>query len=636
MTVNTASPKTVLSPLKSKFSELSIRAKLAAVIALGFVATFAVCLSLMASNIRTIGFEQQIKNATLEADLLTGQMQAPIRFKDGDRLSEIFRPAVENDPGLMRIDIRHLSGDSLAQFERAPIELEGLETAIAATRETLNISTLQYADFFATVRPVLSKDGSALMGVAAYVWDTGTYLDSLVNQVLQVAGIGALVACVGFAGIFAVISRLVTRPVSKLSVAMEAVSDRQFDTAIPCTERNDEIGVMASTLETFRDRLAEEDRQNQKRHAEAALRQKLFHKLGDHMSQLAAGRTDCELSTDEFDGLDRDHVAICDSFNDVLSNLRMMLSTVFSTADSVRTSAQEISEVAEDQSRRSEAQAATLEESAAAIEDLNASVQTTAQLAADANERIAHNKRLAAAGGEVVDKTVKAMRDIEHSSQQITAITGVIDDIAFQTNLLALNAGVEAARAGETGRGFAVVASEVRALAQRASDSANEIKDLIKSSGAHVSEGSELANKAGAALSDIIDGVNHVSDLVSNIATGSREQATNLAEIKEGVTELDKVTQQNAAVIEESSAASRSLSNEAHRLTEALRQFEIDTVDLAVAEPGPAPYEDRDSGWGTGGGVETADIESQPKVVFSSRASNSQLAVAEDEGWDEF
>lgn len=636
MTVKTVSRKTVLSPLKSRFSGLSIRAKLAAVIALGFVATFAICLSLMASNIRTIGFAQQIKNATLEADLLTGQMQAPIRFKDGDRLSEIFRPAVENDPGLMRIDIQHVSGDSLAKFERTPIEMEGLQAAIAETRETRGISTLEHADLFATVRPVMSKDGAALMGVATYVWDNGAYLDSLVNQVLRVAAISALVACIGFAGIFAVISRLVTRPVSELSAAMEAVSDRQFDTVIPFTDRSDEIGVMASTLETFRDSLADEDRQNQKRHAEAALRQKLFHKLGDHMSQLAAGRTDCEMSTDEFDGLDRDHVAICDSFNDVLSNLRKMLSTVFSTADSVRTSAQEISEVAEDQSRRSEAQAATLEESAAAIEELNASVQTTAQLAADANERIAHNKKLAAAGGEVVDKTVKAMRDIEHSSQQITAITGVIDDIAFQTNLLALNAGVEAARAGETGRGFAVVASEVRALAQRASDSANEIKDLIKSSGAHVSEGSELANKAGAALSDIIDGVNHVSDLVSNIATGSREQATNLAEIKEGVTELDKVTQQNAAVIEESSAASRSLSNEARRLTEALRQFEIDADGLVVAEPAPTPDEGRDSGWNAAEEMAKEDPISQPRVVFSSRAGAAQLAIADDEGWDEF
>ena len=217
---------------------------------------------------------------------------------------------------------------------------------------------------------------------------------------------------------------------------------------------------------------------------------------------------------------------------------------------------------------------------------------------------------MAAAGGEVVALTVNAMKNIEESSQQITAIIGVIDDIAFQTNLLALNAGVEAARAGEAGRGFAVVASEVRALAQRASDSANEIKELILRSSEQVNEGSALANKAGASLNDIIDGVKRVSELVSLIATGSREQANNLAEIKESVGELDQVTQQNAAVIQETSAASQSLSEEAERVSAALQCFKIE-VD--------AP-QDTEAMW-------RADIDDNQEIPSVKPAGEAQFAT---------
>ncbi|WP_157084433.1 methyl-accepting chemotaxis protein [Sediminimonas qiaohouensis] len=359
--------------------------------------------------------------------------------------------------------------------------------------------------------------------------------------------------------------------------------------------------------------------------------------LGEGMSHLAAGRTDCPISVDEFASLDRNHVEICEDFNNVLVNLRDVLSTIVSTAESVRTSSREISDVAEEQSKRSEEQAAMLEESAAAIEELNTSVQKTAGLAADANEHIAENKKLAAAGGEVVNRTVKAMHDIEESSEQITAIIGVIDDIAFQTNLLALNAGVEAARAGESGRGFAVVASEVRALAQRASSSANEIKELILRSSGHVTDGSELANQAGAALSEIIDGVNHLSDLVSNIATGSREQAINLAEIKESVTSLDKVTQQNAVVIEESSSASRSLSNEAERMSNALRRFSVDdstsepTTDKARTDDRPNERDDPIVIAKT-----TNEPIAEPTLVFASQAKIGRMEANNQEDWHDF
>lgn len=632
MTVSDTSTHSVLARAQARLMALSIRSKLAAVIALGFFVTFAIAIFLITNNTRAIALDFHSKNELLLADLLAGQMQGPVQFKDGDRLADIYRPAVEKDNSLHWVEVIHVTGDSLSRFSRVDEAPSALETMVdAALTQKITVQRFD-GDVFLAVVPVIGKDGRSLLGVAAFAWNTGIFLNKLIDEILSAVAISAGIALIGLIGIVVLIARLVTQPIQALSLAMQTVSEHEFDTEIPNTNRRDEVGIMASKLAMFRDALAAEYEQHKRRSEEAALRQKLFHELSDRMSQLAAGQTDCPIDVDAFADLDRDHVEICENFNDVLSNLRGMLSTIVSTAESVRTSAQEISEVAEDQSRRSEAQAATLEESAAAIEELNSSVQKTAGLAADANDRIVHNKKLAAAGGEVVDKTVKAMRDIEHSSLQITAIIGVIDDIAFQTNLLALNAGVEAARAGESGRGFAVVASEVRALAQRASDSANEIKELIIRSGEHVTEGSELANQAGVALHDIIDGVNHVSDLVSEIASGSSEQAVSLSEIKEGVIELDKVTQQNAAVIEESSAASRSLSNEASRMTDALKQFDIDGAGETAALRAEGDRPNR-SDWD----AEMLATQSlpAPKVIFASKVGSAKQAIVDD-GWHEF
>ena len=223
-----------------------------------------------------------------------------------------------------------------------------------------------------------------------------------------------------------------------------------------------------------------------------------------------------------------------------------------------------------------EAQAVTLEESAAAIETLSTSVEQTADHAAEANKRITQNRQQAQSGGEVVELTVEAMRNIEQSSDKITAIIGVIDDIAFQTNLLALNAGVEAARAGESGRGFAVVASEVRALAQRSADAATEIKNLINQSSQQVDQGVTLVGQAGESISSIVIRVNQISKLISDIASGAVEQSTGLGEINTGMSQLDQVTQQNAAMVEQSTAAGHLLRSDAQNLSELMQRFQLD------------------------------------------------------------
>ena len=333
------------------------------------------------------------------------------------------------------------------------------------------------------------------------------------------------------------------------------------------------------------DDLAIEAQERQARLAKDQRIMELFDELCNCLSQAAKGDIDVRIDTATFDGLAPQYLTVCANFNGLVDSLSGMLETINVAAETVRVNSLEISQVATDQSQRSEAQAATLEESAAGLKQLTRSVKSTAEHAARANEEIQANRQQAEESGTVVARTVEAMKKIEASSNQITEIITVIDDIAFQTNLLALNAGVEAARAGEAGRGFAVVASEVRALAQRASDSANEIKELIVNSGQHVQEGGTLVDQTGQALNNIIEGVAKVSDIVSSIATASRDQSDNLEEINGAVNELDKVTQQNAAVIEETSAASNALSQEAERLTDALARFrsgetlQTDTVE---------------------------------------------------------
>lgn len=259
------------------------------------------------------------------------------------------------------------------------------------------------------------------------------------------------------------------------------------------------------------------------------------------------------------------------------------LADVAQTSSAVGIGAKEIRQASDDLARRTEKQAASLEEASAAMTSLAATVRNSANDAAHMHDSVQQAHGQAMKGGAVVGEAVEAMKDIHGSAQEIGKIISVIDGIAFQTNLLALNAGVEAARAGEAGRGFAVVATEVRALAQRTADAASDIKTLISASSSQVERGVNLVGQSGETFAVIVEQVGHVAELASNIARMASEQATNIGQVRETVREMDTMTQQNAAMVEEATAAARSLANESSRLSQLVSRFRLETQGRSTA-----------------------------------------------------
>ena len=270
-------------------------------------------------------------------------------------------------------------------------------------------------------------------------------------------------------------------------------------------------------------------------------------------------------------------------------SLRGLVRQVQDAAGNISTASSEIATGNHDLSQRTEQTAANLEEAASSMEMLTSTVQQSAQASRQASDFASSAAEVAARGGAVVSQVVSTMDQITTSSRKIADITGVIDSIAFQTNILALNAAVEAARAGEQGRGFAVVASEVRSLAQRSAGAAKEIKELIGSSVERVEDGSRLVSQAGQTMTEIVGSVRRVSGIIHEITASAAEQSDNIGHISQSVTQLDQKTQQNAALVEQSTAASESLREQALQLTRAVSQFKLHDGATASVQPGALP-----------------------------------------------
>ncbi|MCG9914760.1 MAG: methyl-accepting chemotaxis protein [Phenylobacterium sp.] len=414
----------------------------------------------------------------------------------------------------------------------------------------------------------------------------------------QLAGrvfmIGSLLTLLAVAGLSVVVVLGVRRAIDSIAGATEALAAGEAGQDLDRLERNDELGAILRGLKVFQDnqrRLANLHEAQQASDArEASMRDQVeleraesqaaqaavVHALATGLSRLSDGDLTHRLNdpfTSEYEQLRAD-------FNAAVAKLQDAMRVISANVGQISSGADEISGASDDLSRRTEQQAASLEETAAALDEITATVRKSAEGANDARAAVLTARTGAGEGGKVVEQAIAAMGGIEKSSAEITQIIGVIDEIAFQTNLLALNAGVEAARAGDAGRGFAVVASEVRALAQRSADAAKEIKALISTSTQQVGAGVDLVGRTGAALRQIVVQVEQIDTLVSEIAASAQEQAIGLNEVNDAVNRMDQVTQQNAAMVEEATAASHALRAEATELSRLVGGFKIGAAAL--------------------------------------------------------
>ncbi|MCA1405214.1 HAMP domain-containing protein [Ensifer sp. IC3342] len=383
-------------------------------------------------------------------------------------------------------------------------------------------------------------------------------------------------------------------PLKRVTETMTRLANGDLEVAIEGRNRGDEIGDMVRSVAVFRDNALEnvrlereaeaartlsaeeQARRSQERARIEAEQMQALNALSDVLAQLAAGNLEEGMAED----LPADYVIMARTYNNAVEALRATLTDVRLVAEEISGGTGNLSASADDLARRTEQQAAALEESSRALRQLTELVRSTAESARSTTVSVDETNNYAQHSGQVVAKAIDAMAEINRSSEKIGTIIGVIDEIAFQTNLLALNAGVEAARAGEAGRGFAVVAQEVRELAQRCAGAAREIKGLISASSAQVRSGVALVQETGEALTVINDHIATIHRLVSNIEASAADQYRGLSEVNSAVHEVELITQQNAAMVEENTAEIHGLRRQVEALNEKIERFKTGTSSM--------------------------------------------------------
>lgn len=452
-----------------------------------------------------------------------------------------------------------------------------------------------------------------------------------------------------FLGIIAsliVAAKGITTPIASLRERMISLANGQTEAPVDGQDRKDEVGAMAQAVAVFRTNALETIRLEKEAEANRSMSEK---ERAEREAQKAQDAADTQFAVDNLakglgrlaEGdvsyrIDTPFVAHLDTlranFNGSVENLNHTLRAVGQNARGIDAGANEIRSAADDLSKRTEQQAASVEETAAALEEITTTVKDSSARAEEVGHLVAKARQGAEKSGDVVRQAVTAMHEIERSSSEITNIITVIDEIAFQTNLLALNAGVEAARAGEAGKGFAVVAQEVRELAQRSAKAAKEIKELITTSGEHVRSGVNLVGETGKALEVIVGEVQEINRHVNAIVESSREQSTGLQEINTAVNTMDQGTQQNAAMVEQSTAASHSLAKEAASLNQLLSRFNLGNGE-SVSRSVPAASAPRDASTASRPAASPARALGR-KIASAFGGGSAAVAVAQD--WEEF
>jgi methyl-accepting chemotaxis protein len=564
---------------------------------------------------------------------------------------------------IMRVDEKYVGrlDERVAEFKAFPLEMFG---SIAARNEIFALIDTYQADFhkFAEAtfeERALRKELSAAFSdiepvfeeIKAFVEDVKSRTKQTLAQEKEtvfatVAGIGALaVLIIGLIVVF--VARSVGKPLTATASALRALSEGNTEIEIAGLGRKDEIGEIANAFEAYQAlvqrRAREEQEAVQARDADERSRTEADHKrdaeqkrqleatvsqMGEALDRLANGDLTARIDKPFSEGLDGLRV----SFNTSVEKLAETLSEVRTNIDTIHANAGEMRTAVESLSGRTEQQAASLEETSASLEEITSTVKSSSERAQEATKKAAEARSASDSSTKVVNDAVDAMGRIESASGEIAKIIGVIDEIAFQTNLLALNAGVEAARAGEAGKGFAVVAQEVRELAQRSASAAKEIKDLIGKSTNEVENGVDLVKATGEALTTIAKHVTDISDHIGSIAKAAVEQSTGLQEINTAVSQMDKVTQQNAAMVEETTAVTHRLAGDATGLSELVSRFSL--PDGRAAKPAKPVAVGGDQGRSA---ANDAQSKSPAKTMINKvrQAFSGNAAVAADE-WAEF
>jgi len=427
-----------------------------------------------------------------------------------------------------------------------------------------------------------------------------------------------MIVTVGLAAAAGLVSYLLARAIrnsigdelDSLRSAIGSIEAGRFDEQIDNLDRQDEVGELARAAERLRDAL----RSKEEGDAEA---REMIDLVGDRLRAMAGGDLTVELPR-----LGAAYRQLEKDFNATAARLRDAMGSVSRSTQAIRTGSLEISQASNDLAQRTEQHASELGHTASSVSSLSQALQETAQSAADAHRSVDAAVSEARRGGEVVSQAVIAMEQIEKSTGEIGQIIAVIDSIAFQTNLLALNAGVEAARAGDAGKGFAVVANEVRGLAQRSAEAAKDIRALIETSSGQVESGVDMVRKTGQALTTIIERIDLATEVVTRINAASSEQASNLRDTNDTIAKMDVVTQQNAAMVEEATAAARSLASEADTLAALVGGFRIGSESVVAFTPAQS--------------VPKRPAHAPRPKALPVQSGNAAVQIVDNADWSEF
>lgn len=478
-------------------------------------------------------------------------------YWDGGKLDEDLKAAREGDAGLKAEAFWTEVNQSL---------IPALEQGDTARAEASYLNAREQFD--AHRKSIEGLTMNATARVATVAQDAGQVVTWAMGLIalLGLMAIGLMIMAIR------ALFRTAFDPLQAVATTMNGMATGDLDVNECHEHRHDEIGEITRAIEVFREGA-------RARQVSAAQQAEVVSIMAQALGKLAAG----DLAYRMNNALPQDYAALQTAFNQTLEQLDRTIGQVKLASVQVSTGASEIRSASDNLAQRNARQAASLEESSASMNHVTALVKGTSQRTDEARAAIAAAHNEANDGRAVIDTAIEAMDGIQHSSGQITAIIDMIEGIAFQTNLLALNAGIEAARAGEAGRGFAVVATEVRALAQRSSESASSIKDLIRTSGIQVGSGVERVGQTGVLLEQISGSVQSANDMLDEVTRAAIDQAASLEQITAAVREMDVMTQQNAAMVEESTAAARALATEATALSSLVDGFRTTGQDDRIA-----------------------------------------------------